>query len=78
MQSLLNKTEKCKHSVDYAKEETYIILWLELFHNQKYYGYASVADGCIYNRNKYKQSKSSRNLITLGSHTKLFILELSI
>lgn len=78
MQSLLNKTEKCKHSVDYAKEETYIILWLELFHNQKYCGYVSVADDCIDNRNKYMQSKCSSKLITLGSHTKLFILVISI
>ena len=34
---------------------THAILWLELFHNQKSYGYASVAKGCVYyNTSKYK------------------------
>lgn len=47
--------EKSKHSVDYIKQNSYAILWLELFHNQKSYGYASVTDGCMYyNTNKYK------------------------
>lgn len=57
-------------------KSTYVILPLELFHNQKSCGYAP--DGCMYyNTNKCKKSKCNGNLITLGPHTKLFILELS-
>lgn len=57
-------------------ENKYVILWFKLFYNQTSYECASVTNGYMYyNTNKYKKSKCSSNLVTLGSQTKLFILE---